>query len=70
MKSKAELKQAVCAAIDARRAELLRIGETILANPETGFREEKTARLVAEQMERLGLRPQTGLALTGPACAG
>ncbi len=65
MKSKEELKQAVCAAIDARRDEIMQIGETILANPETGFREVKTAQLMAEHMERLGLRPQTGLAITG-----
>ncbi len=63
--SKEALKQAVCAAIDARQAEIVRIGETILHHPETGFREVDTARLVAGQMERLGLRPQTGLALTG-----
>ena len=63
--TKDALKQAVCAAIDQRRDEIVRIGDTILHHPETGFREVHTARLVAEQMERLGLRPQTGLALTG-----
>ncbi|HKI98214.1 MAG TPA: amidohydrolase [bacterium] len=65
MPSKEELKQAVCAAIDQRREEIVRIGDTILRHPETGFTEVNTARLVAEQMERLGLRPQTGLAITG-----
>jgi amidohydrolase len=65
MPDKEALKQAVCAAIDARREDIVRIGDTILHRPETGFQELHTARLVAEQMERLGLRPQTGLALTG-----
>jgi amidohydrolase len=65
MPSKEALKQAVCAAIDARAEEIVRIGDAILHQPETGFGEVATARLVAGQMERLGLRPQTGLALTG-----
>ena len=41
------------------------LGETILHHPETGFNESKTSALVAETMQRLGLEPQTGLALTG-----
>ena len=65
MASKESLKEQVCAAIDAHRDEIIRIGETILHNPETGFKETKTAQLVAARMEELGLRPQTGLALTG-----
>ncbi|MCZ6472562.1 MAG: amidohydrolase [SAR324 cluster bacterium] len=65
MPGKEELKAQVCAAIDQQRDEIIRIGETILNNPETGFREIKTAQLVASKMEELGLRPQTGLALTG-----
>ncbi len=65
MPGKEELKAQVCAAIDKQRDEIIRIGETILKNPETGFREIKTAQLVASKMEELGLRPQTGLALTG-----
>jgi amidohydrolase len=65
MPTKEALKQAVCAAIEQHREEIVRIGDTILHHPETGFTEVNTARLVAEHMERLGLRPQTGLALTG-----
>src|SRR5580658_4719990 len=65
MATKDELKQAVCAAIDRHGNEIIAIGETILHHPETGFNEHKTAKLVAEQMQALGLAPQTGLALTG-----
>lgn len=65
MITKAELKQRVCEAIDRRSAEIIDIGESILRNPETGFKEIKTSRLVAEKMEGLGLNPQTGLAVTG-----
>ncbi|MEE3247422.1 MAG: amidohydrolase, partial [Chloroflexota bacterium] len=38
---------------------------TILAHPEPGFREVKTAKLVAEQFGALGLQPRSGLAVTG-----
>src|SRR5580658_2623584 len=65
MASKDELKQAVCEAIDRHGNEIIAIGETILHHPETGFNETRTAKLVAEQMQSLGLSPQTGLALTG-----
>src|SRR5690606_23102776 len=40
-------------------------GETIRHNPELGFKEVKTARLVEHTLKDLGLAPQTGLALTG-----
>jgi amidohydrolase len=59
------LKAAVCAAIDRHGNEIIALGEEILHHPETGFNEQKTARLVAERMAALGLAPQTGLALTG-----
>lgn len=60
-----DLKRAVCETIDAHRDEIVSVGETISRHPETGFKEAKTARLVAETLERLGLEPQTGLAITG-----
>ncbi len=59
------LKRAVCEAIDARRGEIVLLGETIASTPETGFKEARTARLVAEAFERLGLAPRAGLAITG-----
>lgn len=34
-------------------------------HPETGFREEKTAALVAQTLERFGIKAQTGIARTG-----
>jgi len=59
------LKQKVCEAIDRHGNEIIELGETILHHPETGFNESKTSKLVAETMARIGLEPQTGLALTG-----
>ena len=57
MPSRDELKQAVCEAIDRHGNEIIAIGEEILHHPETGFNEHKTAKLVAEQMQTLGLSP-------------
>jgi len=59
------LKKKVCEAIDARRDAIVEIGETIMRNPETGFREVKTEALVAGTLRELGLEPATGLAVTG-----
>src|SRR5918995_7121725 len=60
-----EIKQRVYAAIEKRAEEIIGLGEQILKNPEPGFKEIKTARLVEETMSRLGLAPKGGLALTG-----
>src|SRR5438034_8337683 len=65
MRSKDELKRAVCEAIDRHGNEIIELGEQILHHPETGFNETRTAALVAERMRALDLQPETGLALTG-----
>jgi len=63
--TKAELKRRVFEAIDRRAGEIIGIGERIASNAEMGFKEVKTARLVRETLEGLGLEPRTGLAMTG-----
>jgi len=63
--TKADLMQRVCSAIDRRGAAIIELGETIRRHPELGFKEFKTAKLVAQTFERMGLAPSTGLALTG-----
>jgi amidohydrolase len=65
MPSKEEVKRQLCAAIDRRADQIVKIGETIRHHPELGFKEVKTARLVEQTLKELGLAPQTGLALTG-----
>ena len=60
-----ELKTQACAEIDARRDDIIAIGESILRNPETGFREVKTEQLVARTLNDLDLETKTGLAITG-----
>src|SRR5438477_10202589 len=65
MTSRDQLKRAVCETIDCHADAIIDLGETILRHPETGFNEVRTAALVAERMNTLGLSPRTGLALTG-----
>jgi amidohydrolase len=60
-----DVKGAVCRAIDARRETIENVGRHIFAAPELGFKEEQTARLVADSLAQLGLRPHTGLGMTG-----
>jgi amidohydrolase len=52
-------------AIEAHAAELEQIARTIFAQPELGFKEHRTASLVHEWFDRLGLPHQDGIALTG-----
>ena len=65
MPSKEDLKRRAAEIIDAKADDLTAIAKTILNNPEPGFRELKTARLVAEQFGALGMQPRSGLAVTG-----
>lgn len=60
-----ELKVRVCEAIEAHAERIINIGEHIFRNPELGFKEQKTAALVAEEFGRLGLPHRRGIALTG-----
>src|SRR2546429_1479333 len=63
--TKDELKRRVWEAVDRRREEIIGLGEQIRRHPELGFKEVKTARLVEETFNKLGLAPRAGLALTG-----
>jgi len=63
--TRSELKRQVWEAIDRRAEEIIGIGERIRTHPELGFKEVRTAALVAETLGKLGLSPKTGLALTG-----
>jgi amidohydrolase len=63
--SKDELRRRVYEAIDRRAEEIIGLGERIASHAEMGFKEVKTARLVRETLEGLGLEPRTGLAMTG-----
>ena len=56
-----ELKQRVYQAIDQRGEEIIGLGEQIRRQPELGFKEVKTARLVEDTFKQLGLSPRSGL---------
>ena len=60
-----ELKKLACETIEKRKKEIVGLAQQVLANPEAGFREVKTAQLVAEKFQELGISHQSGLALTG-----
>lgn len=62
---KETLKRRLCEAVERRRAEIVEIGEDIMRHPELGFKEFRTANLVAGEFERIGLPCQKGLAITG-----
>jgi len=62
---KSGLKRRVFEAIDRRAEEIIGLGQRIRSHPELGFKEVKTARLVADTLGGLGLGPKEGLALTG-----
>jgi amidohydrolase len=61
----ATLKARVCQLIDAHAGELEGLARQIFAQPELGFKEHRTARLVHEWFDRLGLSHQDGIGLTG-----
>lgn len=65
MTTKDELKAIVCAEIDRRSEDIVAISDHVMRHPETGYREVQTAAYVADRLEAMGLRPRTGLALTG-----
>ncbi len=65
MPSKEELKSLVFREIDTRSTEIINLSQTILGHPEPGFREVRTARLVADKFAEIGIPFRSGLALTG-----
>jgi amidohydrolase len=65
MLTKQELKQKACAAIDKRKKEITDVAKEVLAHPEPGFSEARTAQLVARKFDEMGVQHHSGLALTG-----
>ena len=65
MASLERIKARVHEAIEGRRDWLIGAAEAVLRNPEPGFREVKTSRLVGQMLGELGIAHEAGLALTG-----
>ena len=60
-----DAKAAVYAEIDRRGIEAVRVAKEVLANPEPGYREHKTAAIIADKLRHLGIRLREGIAVTG-----
>ena len=60
-----ELKKRACETIEQHKKEIVDIAQQVLATPEAGFRETKTAQLVAQKFQEMGIRHEGGLAITG-----
>src|SRR5687768_15624415 len=65
MLNREELKARAFRRIDQHRDWVLEIVGQIYREPEIGYREQRTAKLVGEAFDRLGLPHQDGLAITG-----
>ncbi|MBR5446218.1 MAG: amidohydrolase, partial [Clostridia bacterium] len=63
--TKEQFKKQVCEAIDRAAEEIFGIAQRILEQPELGYGEEKTAALVRETFDRLGIPFTYPHALTG-----
>ncbi len=65
MPSKEELKTRVLQEIDKRGDEIVKVAKDILVDPEPGFREVKTARVVTQKFTEMGLPFKDRIGLTG-----
>ena len=65
MPTKEELKRRACQVIDRRKDELIGIARDILEHPETGFNEHRTANIVKDRFQAMGVGYSDGLAITG-----
>jgi len=65
MSTSADLKERIAAAVESHRDDIVEVGETIMRNPELGFKEFETAALVQSRFDELELDYRAGLARTG-----
>ena len=60
-----ELKKRACETIEKRKKEIIGVAQQVLSHPEAGFREYRTASLVAQKFGEMQIPHDSGLALTG-----
>lgn len=60
-----EKEQKIVKAIDDNAEAIIAFGKKILANPELGYKEFETSKLIKEKFEELSLKPESGMAVTG-----
>jgi len=59
------LKKKVCDEIEKRKDEIIEIGTDIFMHPELGYKEFRTSEIVGKTFEKMGLKYEDGLAITG-----
>ena len=60
-----QVEKKICEIIDEHAKEIIDFGNDIWYHAETGFKEFRTSQKLAEGFEKLGLKPRTGIAITG-----
>jgi len=65
VKNLEELKTSIIENIDDHANDAINIAKQILKSPEPGFREYKTSEIVKNEFEKIGLRYEANIALTG-----
>lgn len=63
--SREELKKRACEAIDKNRDKIIALGESIMMEPELGYKEFKTADKVKKVFDELGFQYRDGVTITG-----
>ena len=61
----AKIKSVVCDEIEKNKNKLIGVAKEILENPEPGFKEFKTAKIVSRELSGLGMAHESGIAITG-----
>lgn len=60
-----DIEKKLLSAIDENADEIISLGKKVLSNPELGYREFETQKLVNEVFEKIGLSSKSGIAYTG-----
>ena len=60
-----KIKSVVCDEIEKNKDKLIGVAKEILENPEPGFKEFKTAKIVSREFSDLGMEHESGIAITG-----
>lgn len=59
------IEQKICEIIDSKKDEIIAFGRDVFCHAELGFKEKRTSGKFVEAMEKLGMKPETGYAITG-----
>ena len=60
-----KIEQKICDIIESKKDEIMAFGRDIFCHAELGYKEKRTSGRFVEEMEKLGMSPETGYAITG-----